>query len=103
MVGIIESSQNSIQTFKKILLLKESIDSKLLTFGRKAQLAKTLINHLYTTPICHSQQFETWLSVTAPTANALIKDLQKADLLKEITGFKRNRLFAFNPYLRIFD
>jgi Fic family protein len=102
MVGIIESSQNSVQTFKKILLLKEAIDGKLLSFGRKAALAKTLITHLYKTPIFHSQQVEEWLSVTTPTANALIKDLQKAELLKELTGFKRNRLFAFENYLKIF-
>lgn len=102
MVGVIESSQNSIETFKKILVLKESIDSKLLTFGRKATVAKTLIQQLYATPICSSQQVETWLKVTPPTANALLKDLEKAGLIKETTGFKRNRLFVFDPYLKIF-
>jgi len=102
MVGVIESSQNSIETFKKILVLKESIDSKLLTFGRKATVAKTLIQQLYATPICSSQQVEAWLKVTPPTANALLKDLEKAGLIKETTGFKRNRLFVFDPYLKIF-
>lgn len=102
MVGVIESSQNSIQTFKKILVLKESIDGILLTLGRRANLAKGMIRHLYSTPICHVQQVEEWLNVTAPTANALIKDLQKAGLLKEMTGLKRNRLFIFEPYVSIF-
>ena len=42
------------------------------------------------------------LKVTKPTANALIADFIKLKILKEQTGFKRNRSFHFEAYLKLF-
>jgi Fic family protein len=101
-VGIIESSQNSIQTFKKILILKIKLDADLMTLGKRANLAKRWIDILYTNPICQPSDVQEKLGVSAPTANQLIKEIEKLGYLKEETGFKRNRIFSFKPYLDIF-
>ena len=42
------------------------------------------------------------LGVTPRAANALIDDLERLDVLKEITDFKRNRVYVFEEYLRRF-
>jgi hypothetical protein len=42
------------------------------------------------------------LNVTPRTANALINDLERLEILKEQTGFKRNRIYTFEEYLRLF-
>ena len=34
------------------------------------------------------------------TATALINDFIKMDILKEMTGYKRNRLYFFEPYVK---
>lgn len=39
---------------------------------------------------------------TYPNANKLVNDLCDVGLLEEITGQKRNRAFAYAPYLDIF-
>jgi Fic family protein len=36
------------------------------------------------------------------TASALIEDFVKLGILKEFTGQKRNRLFIFENYVRLF-
>ena len=36
------------------------------------------------------------------SANELIKDLENLDLLSEITGYRRNWIFVFKPYLELF-
>ena len=41
--------------------------------------------------------------VTKQTANALIKDFHNLGILKEQTGYKRNRIFLFEEYLRLFE
>jgi hypothetical protein len=43
------------------------------------------------------------LGLTLRAANALIKDFERLDILKEITGFKRNRVYVFEEYLKLFS
>jgi ribosomal protein S25 len=42
------------------------------------------------------------LDVDISTAQRLLKDFEKLNILKEKTGFKRNRIFVFEEYLRLF-
>ncbi len=46
--------------------------------------------------------FERELSVSKPTANALLKNLQDLGILTEITGQARDRAFVFKTYLKLF-
>jgi len=37
-----------------------------------------------------------------PTVSRLLNDLVRLEILVELTGFKRNRVFAFEQYLKLF-
>jgi hypothetical protein len=41
-------------------------------------------------------------SITPQTANTLVSELTRIGILREITGFDRNRLFAYHEYVRLF-
>jgi DNA-binding MarR family transcriptional regulator len=43
------------------------------------------------------------LNVTHATAGKLIAQLVRVGLLEEITGQKRNRIFRYTPYWRLFQ
>ncbi|HPP13012.1 MAG TPA: hypothetical protein PKW42_09805, partial [bacterium] len=43
------------------------------------------------------------LNVTSAGANDLVRGLLEIGLLKEITGYARNRPFRFDLYLRLFE
>ncbi|MDP9274839.1 MAG: hypothetical protein M3O99_04510 [Chloroflexota bacterium] len=45
---------------------------------------------------------ERTLGVSQPTATALVRDLEAIDILREVTGKRRNRLFRYNRYLELF-
>ena len=47
-------------------------------------------------------RIETELGVTSATANAIIRDFVKLQILQEITGMRRDRLYVFDRYLRQF-
>ena len=103
LVGIIETSKNGIDTFKSILKLKEEIDDKkLVTLGAKLTNAKLLMKYLYKKPVVTAQEIKEQLNVSLPTANSLLADFEKLEILKEKTGWKRNREFEFTEYLDLF-
>jgi Fic family protein len=103
LVGIIETSNNGIDTFKSILKLKEQIeDTKLTTLGKKLPTAKRLIKYLYRKPVVTAQDILDELRVSLPTANSLLSDFENLKILNEKTGWKRNREFEFTEYLNLF-
>lgn len=102
LVAIIETAENGKQTFSKILELTKKIDGKIVTLGRKAENARNLVNFLYKRPVVNVPQVAKILGITPRAANLLVEDLVTLEILVEMTGFKRNRLFFFNEYLDLF-
>lgn len=100
--GVRVRSASSIQTFKFIIQLREKTDLKLATLGKKQSLAKELVNLLYSNPILDSGDVARELQINPSTANRILDDFLSLNILKETTGFKRNRIFAFDDYLKLF-
>ena len=103
LVSIIETSDKGIKTFREILKLKEKMEGeKLLSLGKRIHNANKLINFLYNKPIINVKEVENLLHLTTKPANTMIKDFEDLVILKEITGYKRNRLFLFEEYYKLF-
>jgi len=104
LVGIIETATSSINVFKKIINLREDIETgKISRMGSKAKRGLILIKTLYQNPIIDSNSVCDLLDIAPSTANRLITDFQKAGILEEMTGFKRNRKYIFRKYFDIFQ
>lgn len=104
LVGVIETSKESIQVFKDIIALKSKIDiEKLPTLGSKIENGHKLINRLYQTPITDAKFVSEFLQISPSTSNRLIKQFVDLDILIELTGYKRNRKFIFKEYFDIFQ
>jgi len=102
LVGVSETAKNGKETFEKIISLRHQIEKKILDMGKRAKSGQLLLKYLYSQPIVNLKQISSELSITHPSATALVKEFQKAKVLKEITGFKRNRLFIFEDYINLF-
>ncbi len=103
--GVIETAQNSIITFQNIIKLREEIEiNKLPTLSRKQQAnALQLITFLYKQPIMHGSQIAQVLNMHQSSTNRLITSLVKLGIIKELTGYKRNRIYAFDLYINLFS
>ncbi|EIM78421.1 filamentation induced by cAMP protein Fic [Nitritalea halalkaliphila LW7] len=101
--GVIETTTSGIRTFQEIIRLREKYEfQELIKLGKKQGDAKRLITELYRQPIVDVGQVEKMLDVHNSTANRMIRDFQELGILEELTGFKRNRIFAFKEYINLF-
>ncbi len=104
LVGVIETSKESIQVFKDIIALKNIVETeKLPRLGSKIVKGQQLIKHLFQTPIIDSKRVAELLQISPSTANRLIKEFVDLGILSELTGYKRNRKFMFKKYFEIFQ
>lgn len=103
LVGIAETSRKAIETFKKIASLREKVEASLKTLGKRTEVANKLLEHLYSNPILNTTQMAEKLGITYSSAATLVKQFEQLGILKETTGFKRNRLFVFSKYLAFFE
>lgn len=101
--GVIETSKNGKETFEKIIQLRSKYESHIINFGRRAKIGQELLLKLFSEPIVSVKQAQKILGVSSfNTANQLIQALVEVGILKEITGFSRNKLFALWEYLDLF-
>lgn len=103
LVGIIETSKNSIEVFKNILSLKSNLETEVLpNLGSRINKGQALLQILYQAPILSTKNTATLLKTSTSTANRLIMDFVKLGILQEYTGYKRNRKFIFREYVDLF-
>ena len=103
LTAVIETAKSGVETFKQILGLKQELDLVIVSFGKKSQNAKALIDFLYQQPIISSADIIEPLGISKPTANLLLSDFLEKGILVEVTGLQRNKLYNFERYLRIFS
>jgi len=103
LVAISETCNKGISTLKKIQKLRDDLEGKRLTrLGKKFPRAKQLVMELYRNPRMTATDVCNLLEVTPKAANDLIQDLIDLRVLVEVTGGRRNRVFSFADYVKLF-
>ena len=102
--GVHETARSSVQVFRAILALKERTEREILPrfSARRQTNAQKLIRHLYGQPMVDVKHVTDLIGGTANTASALINDFVANNVLVEVTGQRRNRLFMFRDYISLF-
>ncbi len=104
LVGVIETSKSSIQVFKDIITLKSDIENERLPkLGSKTEKGMKVLKVLFQNPIITSNKLVEELNIANSTANRILVDFEKLNIIKEYTGFKRNRKFIFKEYFDLFN
>ena len=103
LVGVAETAANGKLTFEKIIALRHRTEQNIMTLGKRTKVGQELLKHLYSQPIMNAKQMSERLGITYASASTLAKSFEEIGIFKEITGFKRNRLFLFAEYLDLFS
>jgi Fic family protein len=102
LVGVIETAKSSIATFENILRLKTQTETKLLTLGSRSANAQKVLEYLYKKPLISANIVSKVTGQTMASSYGLISELEKLNILHEVTGGKRNRHYVFEQYLNLY-
>jgi Fic family protein len=97
--GVTETSDDAMRTASAILALREANQRLVHELGAKGI---RLLESLYERPLVTVTAAAAHLQVSWPTASKLVKAFEDRGILEEITGHRRNRVFRYVPYLRLF-
>ena len=100
--GVIFTAKDGKETLEKIIKLRNKYEKEIMNFGRQSKLGHNLLLYMFSKPILSIKQVKEQLNVAYNTANSLIDKFSKTDLVKEKTGYSRNRLFVLWEYLDLF-
>ena len=103
MKGVIATSQNSINSLQAIHeLKKECEENRIYLLGKRIKVAKVLLDYLFQQPVLDAEDVSKATGLSLVSSYKLLNDFITKGILKEATGFKRNRIFLFEEYFTIF-
>jgi len=102
LVGIVETAKSGIKTFDSILKLQEDVDQLVEPLGQRAENARKVVRALYERPLTNAKRVANVTGLSMTAAYQLIEALERVGILKEVTGAKRNRLYLFDRYVKLF-
>ncbi len=96
--GISQTARAATRTATDIVAMREAHRAALI----KSPKALKLLDSLFKQPLVSPKQIAEIVGCTHPTAVKIAKDLEARGWLQEVTGFDRNRLYRYQPYLELF-
>jgi len=96
--GVSQTARAATRTATDIVTMREAHRSALI----KNPKALKLLDSLFQQPLVSPNRIAEIVGCTHPTAVKLARDLESRGWLREVTGFERNRLYRYQPYLALF-
>lgn len=100
--AVIETAKKGKATLEKIIVLRGKYEQQIMKFGRRATLGHNLLLTLFSEPATTVADAAKRLDISISAANILVGEMTKAGILKELTGFSRNRIFVLHEYIDLF-
>ncbi|EDN68206.1 conserved hypothetical protein [Beggiatoa sp. PS] len=103
LTGVKETAMSTVETTKRILTLFESDKLKISRLGKRAGSTLQVYKALQRQPILSIPKASEQTGLTVPTVTVAFKHLTKLEVMREITGKKRGRLFIYDQYVNIIN
>jgi Fic family protein len=103
LTGVIETANEAVETARQLLTLFEEDRARIRALGRPAASMLRVHDLLQRQPIISIVPASKQLKVTHPTVMKALANLQELEIVHEITGRQRGRLFAYSHYMKILN
>lgn len=104
LVAVTATCEQALSTLKQVLALKQQVEGERIhPLGRRIPQAQQLLQLFYQQPVKQARDVVQAMGGSPTSTNKLLADLTSLGILREITGYKRNRMFVFTEYLALFQ
>ena len=101
--GVQETAENAAATARRLTERFTADRERIAAKGRRAGSALRVHEALQERPLLSISAVCRRTGLSFPTVSAAMKLLEEVGLVREITGFTRNRVYAYSEYLRILN
>lgn len=101
--GVEQIASNAVDTAKRLLSLFQQDEQKIQTLGRTASTTLRIFRFLCEHPLATLNRICEATGISFPAASKAMQQLEQLDVVREITGQQRNRVFAYQQYLGILN
>ena len=101
--GVEQTATNAVQTARRLVRLFKEDGERVQALGRAATSPLRLLQVLSERPIVTLNEVCRRTNLSFPTATKGITVLVKLGIVRELTGQRRNRIFAYDHYLAILN
>lgn len=101
--GIEQTAQQAADTVRHILTLFEEDRRRVEGLGRKADSVYRVLDLLRRHPIMTIPNAADQLNLTPPTIRSAVESLEALNIVREITGKQRDRIYLYDQYVKILD
>lgn len=102
--AVAETANQAVETAQQLNMLRENDKARLTELGRQAGSANKILDALFEQPIASVNKLIELTGISAATVGKTLDVLeQQLGIVKEITGQKRNRVFAYTVYIDILN
>lgn len=99
--AIAESSDEAVDTIKKLSDLHTKNVELISNMGKASKNAQIIFDYLEKNPIIDTRKTSEELGISYSTVSRIIAKLEECGILKQTDNATRNRVFAYDDYLEI--
>jgi len=99
--GVTMTASNAVETAKRLVSLFQQDEQKIQSLGRGASTPLRVFRALCERPLLSLNEVCRRTGLSFPAAGKGMKSLIRLEIAREITGQRRNRIFAYDRYLTI--
>lgn len=101
--GVIETAHQATEAAQAILALFRADSARLEASAKSTAAVLAIHRYLQQHPIATSQQIKAAGQVSLPTVLRALQTLEALDIVQEVTGKERHKVFVYRHYLNILN
>lgn len=103
LTGVVETANQAVDTSRKIADLFQQDIAKIKTLKRAGISARKVHQHLQRRGVLSAKQVAEVLELSVPTARTALNNLKKINIVEEISGTGKEKLYLYSELLRLLD